>query len=82
MFRALRFRFGIMFIFIFLAFFFDAMNGEFVWDMQSGICNEYDFETRQCLSIEDPKTFKKLVTLIDIPTLIFIFQNHHTRLTL
>jgi hypothetical protein len=73
MFKALRFRFGIMFIFIFLAFFFDPMNGEFVWYMQSGTCNEYDFETRQCLSIEDPKTFPKLVALIDIPTLIFIW---------
>ena len=57
MFRTLSFRFGIMLFFIFLAFFFDANNDEFVWDIQSGICNEYDFQTRQCLSIEEPKRF-------------------------
>ena len=72
MFRTLSFRFGIMLFFIFLAFFFDANNDEFVWDIQSGICNEYDFQTRQCLSIEEPKTFSKLVALIDFPTLLFI----------
>ena len=73
MFRTLSFRFGIMLFFIFLAFFFDANNDEFVWDIQSGICNEYDFQTRQCLSIEEPKTFSKLVALIDFPTLLFIW---------
>ena len=73
MFRTLSFRFGIMLFLIFLAFFFDANNGEFVWEMQSGICNEYDFQTRQCLSIEEPKNFPKLVALIDIPTLFFIW---------
>ena len=46
---------------IYFAIFFDAMKGEFVWDMQSGICNEFDFEAGQCLSIENPKTFSKLV---------------------
>ena len=41
--------------------------------MQSVICNEYDFQTRKCLSIEDNIAFPKFVALIDIPTLIFIW---------
>ena len=73
MFRTLSLRFGIKFVMIFFAIFFDFMKGEFVWDMQSGICNEFDFEAGQCLSIENPKTFSKLVALIDFPTLLFIW---------
>ena len=44
--------------------------------MQSGICNEYDFQTRQCLSTEEPNKFPKLVALIDIITLIFYLDIH------
>ena len=73
MYRTLSLRFGIMFVMIYFAIFFDPMKGEFVWDMQSGICNEFDFEAGQCLSIENPKTFSKLVALIDFPTLLFIW---------
>ena len=73
MFKALRFRFGFMFFVIFLAFFFDPLTFEFKWDMQSGICNEYDFGNRQCRSGENLITFPKFVALIDIPTIIFIW---------
>ena len=73
MFKALRFRFGFMFFVIFLAFFWDFQTFEFKWDMQSGICNEYDFGNRQCRSGENLITFPKFVALIDIPTIIFIW---------
>ena len=70
--KALRFRFGIMLLLIFLAFFFDAMNGEFIWDMQSGICNEYDFGNRKCLTgifewlkITDEKQIVNTIRAID-----------------
>ena len=84
MFRTLSFRFGIMLFLIFLAFFFDANNGEFVWEMQSGICNEYDFQTRQCLSIEEPKNFPKWwLLLIFQPYFLFgysLFVVHISKL--
>ena len=73
MFKALRFRFGFMFFVIFLAFFWDFQTFEFKWDMQSGICNEYDFGNRQCPSGENLITLPKFVALIDIPTIIFIW---------
>ena len=61
MFRTLSLRFGIMFVMIYFAIFFDPMKCEFVWDMQSGICNEFDFEAGQCLSIENPKIFSEIL---------------------
>ena len=73
MFKALRFRFGIMLFLIFLAFFFNPNGPEFIWDIQTGICNEYDFENRKCLTGENLFTFPKFVALIDLPTLVFIW---------
>ena len=61
MYRTLSLRFGIMFVMIYFAIFFDPMKCEFVWDMQSGICNEFDFEAGQCLSIENPKIFSEIL---------------------
>ena len=73
MFRALRFRFVVMIFLVFLAFFFNPNGPEFIWDMQSGICNEYDFSNRVCLSGENLLTFPKFEALVDLPTLFFIW---------
>jgi len=41
--------------------------------MQSGVCNEFDFGQRKCLSGEDLITFLKLIIFIDIPAIFFIW---------
>ena len=73
MFRALRFRFGIMFFLIFLAFFFDFMNGEFRWHHQTGICHEVDYQARECISGQNLHTISKFEILFDLPTLMFVW---------
>lgn len=78
MFRALRFRFGVMFFLIFLAFFFDFMNGEFKWDHQTGICHEVDYQAStpsvtKCISGQNITTISKFEILIDLPTLMFVW---------
>ena len=73
MFRALRFRFAAMILLVFLAFFFNPNGPEFVWEIQSGECNEYNFSERKCISGENLFSFPKFEALIDLPTLIFIW---------
>ena len=73
MFRALRFRFAAMILLVFLAFFFNPNGPEFVWEIQSGVCNEYNFSERKCISGENLFSFPKFEALIDLPTLIFIW---------
>ena len=72
MFKALRFRFTVMLFLVFLAFFFNPNGPEFIWDIQTGVCNEYDYSERKCITGENLLTFPKFVALIDLPTLIFI----------
>ena len=73
MFKALRIRFLIMGSLVFLAFFFNPNGPEFIWEIQTGICNEYDFVNIECLTGENLFKFPKFVALIDLPTLVFIW---------
>ena len=57
MFKALRFRFILIFFFLFMALFWDFYRGEFRSTVQTGICEEYDFVTDKATicTITEPK---------------------------
>ena len=72
MFKALRFRFILIFIFLFMALFWDFYRGEFRSNVQTGVCEEYDFVKAECRLGNNLKTVDFYPQTLDLVTLVLV----------
>ena len=72
MFKALRFRFILIFFFLFMALFWDFYRGELRSTVQTGVCEEYDFVKGECKLGSNLKTVAFLPQIVDLVTLVLV----------
>ena len=72
MFKALRFKFILIFFFLFMALFWDFYRGELRSTVQTGICEEYDFVKGECKLGSNLKTVAFLPQIVDLVTLVLV----------
>jgi len=72
MLKALRFRFILIFFFLFMALFWDFYRGEFRSTVQTGVCEKYDFVKGECTLGSNLKTVEFYPQTLDLVTLILV----------
>ena len=72
MLKALRFRFILIFFFLFMALFWDFYRGEFRSTVQTGVCEKYDFVKGECILGSNLKTVEFYPQTLDLVTLILV----------